>query len=673
MEKEVLVSICCTAYNHERYLRDALESFVTQQTDFAFEVLVNDDASTDATAGIMREYAERYPDIVRPFYQEKNLYSRDIDIYHTVFYPVARGRYIAMCEGDDYWCDPTKLQRQVDWLEAHPDYAACVHNSILHYCTGDQPDKPLLRRGGDGDVALADILRGMSYAFHFSSIVGRREIMEDGQDFYYLGLRYGFSDQPDALWLYVNGKIRYLDRCMSVYRINSNSSAWSMGVDHNYEKLREFTFGKCVMLRAFRRHAPKEELPLVDRAILEYEFELMYIEGRDSDQRKPPYDEILREKPALYRFKNWIKCLFPGLQQVYRARRGYNTSKRVMALRVAPLTAADGGGDYEGAVQSDSCLVSVVCTAYNHEAFLRDALEGFVRQQTRFAFEVLINDDVSSDSTCDIIREYAAKYPHIIRPFYQKENLYSRGIDVYQTVFYPNARGKYVAFCEGDDYWTDPTKLQRQVDWLETHPDYAACVHNTVLHFCTDGHDQLLLDRYEGDVDFENIVPGMSGAYHTSSLMARREILSNPPDFYEVACKYNFGDYPDALWLRLNGKIRYLDRCMSVYRINSNADAWSAGVDGQYDKLRQFIVGKAEMLRAFRPHAPEEALPLVDRTICEREFELMYIEGRDSEQRKPPYDRLLKAMSFRYRFNNLIKCSFPWLQRYYRRMRGYDG
>ena len=99
MSKDCLVSVLCTAYNHEEYIRDALESIVTQQTDFPFELLVNDDASTDGTAAIIREYAEKYPDIVRPFYQEKNLYSQDIDIYYAVFFPNARGKYVAFCEG----------------------------------------------------------------------------------------------------------------------------------------------------------------------------------------------------------------------------------------------------------------------------------------------------------------------------------------------------------------------------------------------------------------------------------------------------------------------------------------------------------------------------------------------------------------------------------------------
>ena len=206
-------------------------------------------------------------------------------------------------------------------------------------------------------------------------------------------------------------------------------------------------------------------------------------------------------------------------------------------------------------------MVSVLCTAYNHEQYLRDALEGFVTQKTDFPFEVLVNDDVSTDGTREIIREYAERYPAIIRPFYQEQNLYSQHLDVYQLVFYPNARGKYVAFCEGDDYWTDPSKLQIQVDFLEAHPDYSACVHNTMLRFCGGGDDRPLVSR-EGDCDIctADIVPGMNCAYHTSSLVAKRELLANPPDFYYVAAEYDFGDYPDALWLSLHGPIRYLDR-----------------------------------------------------------------------------------------------------------------
>ena len=675
MENEVLVSICCLTYNHENYLRDTLEGFLMQKVNFPIEILINDDASTDNTAAIVREYAAKYPDLIRAFYQPVNLYSQGKDLCLEVLYPQARGKYIALCEGDDYWTEPTKLQRQVDFLEAHPEYSACVHDTMLHYCGGGGKDRPLLNHPADCDVRFEDICRGMSYSFHTSSIVAKKAIIANPQDFFYVGLSYGFGDHPDALWMIVNGPIRCLKECMSVYRIHSGSASWSAAVDEDYDKLREFIIGKAELLRAFRPYAPKDKLDVVDRAILEKEFELMHIEGRDSEQRKPPYDEILAEKPLSYRLKNHVKCLFPSVQERYRRMRGYRgaAAKELPLLPLSPdrLTEIPEQDKYEGQTVSDRCMVSIFCTAYNHEAFLRDALDGFVNQRTRFPFEVLVNDDVSTDSTREIIREYAERYPDIIRPFYQEENLYSRDLDVYQLVFFPNARGKYVAYCEGDDYWTDPTKLQRQVDFLEAHPDYTACVHNTVLHYCQEGRTEPLLNRFEGDVSFGDIISSMSNAYHTSSLLARRDVLKNPPDFYDVACQYGFGDYPDALWLRLNGKIRYLNRCMSVYRINSNPEAWSAGVAGQYGKLRRFIVGKIELLRAFRPHAPEEVLPLVDRTIREREFELMYIEGRDREQRRPPYDRLLKAQPLSYQAKNLVKSYLPGLQRLYRKKRGY--
>ena len=676
MENNVLVSICCLAYNHEKYLRDTLEGFLMQKVDFPIEILINDDASTDHTAEIMREYEAKYPGLIRAFYQPVNLYSQGKDLCLEVLYPAARGKYIALCEGDDYWTHPNKLQRQVDFLEAHPEYSACVHDTMLHYCGSDgKKDRPLLNHGADCDVRFEDLCNGMSYSFHTSSVVAKKSIIANPQDFFFVGLRYGFGDHPDGLWLYVNGPIRCFKECMSVYRIHSGSASWSAAVDGEYDKLREFIIGKLELLRAFRPWAPKDRLDVVDKAILEKEFELMYIEGRDADQRKPPYDEILASKPLAYRVKNELKTLFPAIQRRYREKRGYTTA-RFGELPMQPLSLENlrklTYDDYPGITVSDECLVSVFCTAYNHEAFLRDALDGFVNQRTRFGFEVLVNDDVSTDSTRDIIREYAEKYPDIIRPFYQEKNLYSQKIDVYRTVFFPNARGKYVAYCEGDDYWTDPTKLQRQVDWLEAHPECSACVHNTVLKYCGDGHIEPLLDRYEGSVDFSNIVPGMPGAYHTSSLVARKDILDQATDFYEVACKYDFGDYPEALWLRLNGTIHFLDRFMSVYRINSNASAWSTGVDGQYDKLRLFITGRIEMLRAFRHHAPQEVRELVDRTIRDYEFELMYIEGRDREQRKAPYNKLLRAKPFDYQFKNFVKCTLPGIQRLHRKKRGYD-
>lgn len=137
MEKP-LVSICCLAYNHEPFLRECFEGFVMQKTTFPIEVLVHDDASTDHSVDIIREYTEKYPDIFKPYYQTENQYSKGKGFVGlNINLERAQGKYIAMCEGDDYWIDPLKLQKQVDFLEENEEYSLCCTS----YAVYDQENK----------------------------------------------------------------------------------------------------------------------------------------------------------------------------------------------------------------------------------------------------------------------------------------------------------------------------------------------------------------------------------------------------------------------------------------------------------------------------------------------------------------------------------------------------
>ena len=117
-ENKILVSIKCAVYNHEPYLRQCLDGFVMQKTNFRFEAIVHDDASTDGSAAIIREYAEKYPDIIKPIYETENQYSKHDGSVDRIMDAVCKGKYIAICEGDDYWIDPLKLQKQVDMLNS---------------------------------------------------------------------------------------------------------------------------------------------------------------------------------------------------------------------------------------------------------------------------------------------------------------------------------------------------------------------------------------------------------------------------------------------------------------------------------------------------------------------------------------------------------------------------
>lgn len=135
------VSICCITYNHERFVRKAIDSFLMQKVDFDYEILIHDDASTDSTQEIIKEYYELYPDIIKPILQSVNQYSQEIPIFARFLLPCARGKYIAFCEGDDYWIDPYKLSKQVAFLEKNKEYIATTHQCLII----DENEKPIAR------------------------------------------------------------------------------------------------------------------------------------------------------------------------------------------------------------------------------------------------------------------------------------------------------------------------------------------------------------------------------------------------------------------------------------------------------------------------------------------------------------------------------------------------
>lgn len=125
----ILVSVCCITYNHFLYIRESIDSFLMQVTDFPFEVIIHDDASTDRTSEIIMEYAQKYPDIIKPIIQTENQFAKGGLINPRFVFPKAKGKYIALCEGDDYWTDCNKLQKQVQFLEHHPEYVITYTDS----------------------------------------------------------------------------------------------------------------------------------------------------------------------------------------------------------------------------------------------------------------------------------------------------------------------------------------------------------------------------------------------------------------------------------------------------------------------------------------------------------------------------------------------------------------
>ena len=212
-------------------------------------------------------------------------------------------------------------------------------------------------------------------------------------------------------------------------------------------------------------------------------------------------------------------------------------------------------------------VVTVVCLVYNHESYLKECLEGFVTQQTSFPFQVIVHDDLSTDRSAEIITEYAKKYPDIIIPILEIENQYSKHDGSLKRAIDPHIKGKYVALCEGDDFWTDRNKLQTQVDFMEQHPECSLCFHPVNIlreDKPLDYQDPLYSHLHEGFYDANEIIKKWT-IPTCSSLMIKEAYLSKPNN-------KNFVVGDNVLWLNCYkyGKAYCLPKKMGTYRRTTN-------------------------------------------------------------------------------------------------------
>ncbi len=232
-------------------------------------------------------------------------------------------------------------------------------------------------------------------------------------------------------------------------------------------------------------------------------------------------------------------------------------------------------------------FVSICCITYNHENYIRDAIEGFIMQETDFPFEILIHDDASTDSTANIIREYEEKYPDIIKPIYQTENQHSQGKRV-SKFNWDRARGKYLALCEGDDFWIDPLKLQKQITEMEKNPDCYISFHPAIRRW-VDGSRR---DRVFGEhsnkpniFSMEEVILGGGGFMHTGSIILNRLAIPRITAFFDIAPEAPVGDYYVQVLGAEHGGALYLSDVMSVYR-SAVPGSWSVRQKENYNSTR---------------------------------------------------------------------------------------
>ena len=216
--------------------------------------------------------------------------------------------------------------------------------------------------------------------------------------------------------------------------------------------------------------------------------------------------------------------------------------------------------------------ISVICITYNHINYIKSCIESILIQKTNYSFEIIIHDDASYDGTAEIVKYFQRKFPDKIFPTFQKNNQFSQGVDIFKNFIFPKVRGKYVAICEGDDYWTDPYKLEKQANFLEAHPEASICFHPVTVHWDNNIYP---------DTEFPS--PQLrfnKKILNVSDLLKHNFIQTNSVMYRWIFHKSAFSIFPDNIlpcdwYLHLlhaqTGNIIFINENMSVYRKHSKS------------------------------------------------------------------------------------------------------
>ncbi|MCI5902824.1 MAG: glycosyltransferase [Blautia sp.] len=319
MEKtknKIMVSVLMFVYNHEKYLREAIESVLCQDTEFSYEVIIHDDASTDGSAGIIEEYAVRFPERIVPILQKENQMQKGISITDKFMMPAVRGKYIAYCEGDDYWLRKDKLQKQVDFLEQHEAYAAVTHNCrVVDGCgRTKKPVKKFFPYKKPYTYTLKDLILEDRMPGQTATVMYRRRYYSDmkpAEKSAYERIRYCVGDRRRTLLILLNGPVYCMNEEMSAYRyITSYGESWNARV---YGKnlagryyVQEMDFRKFA--RDYHGVRLRNDYVLFGTGIMSV---IRFLKKPDKENKRQ-LELVLKEHESPFRFSLFLLSVFPG-------------------------------------------------------------------------------------------------------------------------------------------------------------------------------------------------------------------------------------------------------------------------------------------------------------------------------------------------------------------------
>lgn len=306
--------------------------------------------------------------------------------------------------------------------------------------------------------------------------------------------------------------------------------------------------------------------------------------------------------------------------------------------------------------------VSICCITFNHEKYIRDALESFLKQKTNFKYEIIINDDASTDGTVKILKEYKEKYPEIIKLILQEKNQYSLGKKALPNTF-NIARGKYVAICEGDDYWTDENKLQIQLDYMENNKGCTLCFHS-FDEIDKNKNKIKSVNRYTNNTKCtpREVIFGGGGFCATASLMIPTEILKDLPEYY-YSCPV--GDYPLQLYSMSKGYAYYINKNMCVYRIGAEGSWTSNFNSGEKEEVRlryiKYNKSKIDMIKKFNQDTDYKYDDIVNELIINSKICIDVLNNDYRIFKDKVGRKYLKTLDNKTKFIYILRTYFPYV------------
>ena len=303
----------------------------------------------------------------------------------------------------------------------------------------------------------------------------------------------------------------------------------------------------------------------------------------------------------------------------------------------------------------DEIKVSVLCTVYNHEKYLRNCLDGIVEQKTNFKYELLVHDDASTDNSAKIIKEYELKYPDIVKPIYQTENQYSKkpAGGIINNFLVPKAKGRYFAICEGDDFWTDENKLQMQFDYMEQNDDCFLVATDGIINDMVIG-EQYYQERSKKDRDFSlsECILGGGGLFLTCSFFMRKEVKTTMPACFN--CE-SIGDYQIPFYAAVLGRVHYIAKATCQYNYGV-AGSWSVNQNiNTQIKLNNELIDMLGRIDIYYNHKYEKIL---DRRKRQLEYDLCLLK-QDYKKAYKEYKDIFDENGIKHKIKVYVGVFFP--------------